>query len=166
MANRTDDPYFHGKRVTKVRYAGPTERLLTPGQLGSTYRLLPSASCSNTRRTAGTGKRHRARGQLLRSQCRSHALSAVPRARAVRGFRRDRGGLQNAHRRPPETLRNVLDRSRRQRRSSPFVAVVTAGNSTTIGSPAGYDYPFCVAHPYLILTKQGCAGVCGLLEVR
>src|SRR6266550_5281153 len=32
-------------------------------------------------------------------------------------------------------------------RSSPSVAAVTAANSTTIGSPAGHDCPFQVAHP-------------------
>ena len=37
-----------------------------------------------------------------------------PSTGTVRGFRSDRSGLQNPHRLPAQTLRNVLDRSRRQ----------------------------------------------------
>ncbi len=73
----------------------------------------------NRLRAQGTKKpelaeKHRDRGQLFREQCGAHALPKVPQAGVVCRFRRNRSGLQNPHRHPAQTLRNVLDRSRRQ----------------------------------------------------
>ena len=72
-----------------------------------------SPACPGHRK-AGIGGGNRDRGQLFRAQCGAHALPEVPQAAAVRGLRSDRSGLQNPHRHPSQTLRNVLDRSRRQ----------------------------------------------------
>ena len=62
----------------------------------------------NRLRAQGTKRpEHRDRGQLFRAQHGAHALPEVPKAGAVCRFR------QNPHRHPAQTLRNVLDRSRR-----------------------------------------------------
>ncbi len=55
-------------------------------------------------------------GRLLRTQCRSHALSQIPQARTVCRLRCNRSRMQNRDGFAPQTLGYVLDRSRSQRR--------------------------------------------------
>jgi hypothetical protein len=60
-------------------------------------------------------KKIRKRRRLLCQQRRSYELSQVPQTALVCGFRCYRSRLQNRRRSPPQTVRHVLDRARRQR---------------------------------------------------
>jgi hypothetical protein len=76
-----------------------------PGPLST----LSGGIFSATGRDSAPGRR------LLPAQRRAHALPPVPPPAFVRWFRGDRSRLQNRDRESAQTVRNVLDGSRRER---------------------------------------------------
>src|SRR5258706_15527836 len=99
--------------AAKRRWVMSHQHFLDDGKIEPLVNRLRTLGAGDSP-VVGAGKGHRDGGPLFRAQRRAHALPEVPSAGTVRGFRSDRSGLQDPHRLPAQTLRNVLDRSRRQ----------------------------------------------------